>query len=194
MDVTETLGGSVWVGGDLTGKDSAEVGEGVVQGLVVDALVQVLDEDVTVTLLSVGRISLGPHDSARSALDLGVVQGVQGLLPVLLVREVDVGVAEGLLGDGVSADSDGRDVTGLGEDLVEIGLGDGRVQFTHVDRDQRRVGWSSGLGRGSWGVLDVQLGSSVCDLLHVGGGRGHCGSSFFSVYTWVDLWVFFRYS
>lgn len=58
------LGSALLVGSDLARKDSSESGKSVMEGLVVNGLVQVLDEDVALTGLAQGGVTLGPHDSA----------------------------------------------------------------------------------------------------------------------------------
>lgn len=60
----------------LAGQNVAERGEGVVQGLVIDRLVQVLNEDVPNTAFPQRRVTLGPHDAHRSAFDDVEVHGV----------------------------------------------------------------------------------------------------------------------
>ena len=65
VNETVALGPAMLVGGDLAREDVAESGESVVEGLVVDSLVQVLDEDVALTGLAEGGVTLGPHDAAR---------------------------------------------------------------------------------------------------------------------------------
>ena len=65
LEVDEAVAAAVGVlvGHDLAGEDVAEGGEGVVEGLVVDALVQVLDEDVAHAGLAERRVALRPHDA-----------------------------------------------------------------------------------------------------------------------------------
>jgi hypothetical protein len=74
--------------------------------LVVNSLVEVLDEDVTLAALPESRVTLAPHDTASTTLDKGVVEGVESALAVGGVEVVDVGVTERTTGDGVTADSD----------------------------------------------------------------------------------------
>lgn len=62
------LGVAPQVRGDLAGEDVAERGEGVMQGLVVDALVQVFDEDVAHSRLAEGGVAVAPHDAHGLAL------------------------------------------------------------------------------------------------------------------------------
>ena len=52
----------------LAREDVAECGERIVEGLVVDRLVEVLDVDVAHTGASQGRFVLGPHDAHRTSL------------------------------------------------------------------------------------------------------------------------------
>lgn len=64
----------------LAGEDVAKGGEGVVQGLVVNGLVQVLDEHVAHAGLPEGGVSLGPHDADGLPFHHVKVHGVQGSL------------------------------------------------------------------------------------------------------------------
>ena len=74
--------------------------------LVVNALVEVLDEDVPLTSLPERRVPLGPHDAAGLVLDERVVEVLKRALSVGSADVVDVGVPERTTGDGVTADSD----------------------------------------------------------------------------------------
>mmetsp|Transcript_28704 Transcript_28704/g.80238 ORF Transcript_28704/g.80238 Transcript_28704/m.80238 type:complete len:440 (-) Transcript_28704:666-1985(-) len=85
---------SLLVDGDLAGQNVAKVREGVVQSFMVNALVQVLDEDVAHPAAADGRITLRPHDPAWAPLNHGVVQRIEGALRVHGVVEVYVRVAE----------------------------------------------------------------------------------------------------
>ena len=60
----------------LAGKNITKGTEGVVECLVVDGLVQVLDKDVADARLSQRRVSLGPHDAHRTALQRVEIHGV----------------------------------------------------------------------------------------------------------------------
>ena len=64
----------------LAAKNVAKGGEGVVHGLVVDALVQVLDEDVADSGAPEGGVALAPHDADGPALQDVKVHGVQSAL------------------------------------------------------------------------------------------------------------------
>ena len=107
------------VGHDLATQDVPEEAEGVVQLLVVDALVEVLDEDVPGAGPPEGGIPLTPHDTAGFALDVGVIHRVEGTLGVVRLVVVDVGVSQRSAGDGVAADADGSDGTDGVEYLEE---------------------------------------------------------------------------
>lgn len=118
VDETVTSGSSSIVDGDLAGEDVSEGGEGVVESLkeergsrvseeerendrahvedthlVVNSLVEVLDEDVSLSSLPESRVSLGPHDSAGSSLDEGVVEGVKSSLSCRIEDEDEKGVS-----------------------------------------------------------------------------------------------------
>ena len=94
VNEAETAGGGALVDHDLAGEDVAEGAESVVEGLVVDAPVEVLDEDVADTGPAEGGVTLGPHDASGPALDHMVVQGVQSALSVVGGVEVHIGIAE----------------------------------------------------------------------------------------------------
>ena len=78
MDESVALGDSVGVAGHLAGGDAAKGGEGVMQRLVVDGLVEVLDEDVAKPALPAAGVAMRPHDADGLAIDGGEVEGVQG--------------------------------------------------------------------------------------------------------------------
>lgn len=61
----------------LAGQDVPESWEGVVQGLVVNGLVQIFDEDISHSWLAEGRVSLWPHDPDGLALHHIEVHRVQ---------------------------------------------------------------------------------------------------------------------
>ena len=56
MDKAVTLGAALLIVGDLAGEDVAKGTEGIVEHLVIDALVEVLDENVPLARLANGRI------------------------------------------------------------------------------------------------------------------------------------------
>lgn len=58
------LGAALLIGCDFAREDVAESGEGVMKGLVIDGLIQVLDEDVALTRLPKSGVTLRPHDPA----------------------------------------------------------------------------------------------------------------------------------
>lgn len=64
----------------LARQDVAKSREGVIEGLVVDGLVEIFDEDVAHATLPQRWIALGPHDAHRPALDHVEVHGVQRTL------------------------------------------------------------------------------------------------------------------
>ena len=65
---------------DFAGQNVAEGTEGVMQSLVVDALVQILDEDISHTGFAERRITVRPHDAQRLAIQRCVVQLLQSSL------------------------------------------------------------------------------------------------------------------
>lgn len=62
----------------LAGEDVAKGREGVVQGFVVNGLVEVLDKNIAHARLPEGGISLGPHDSDWLPFHHVKIHGVQG--------------------------------------------------------------------------------------------------------------------
>jgi hypothetical protein len=129
-----TLGVTVLILGNLAAQNVAKGSKGIMESLVVDGDIQVLDEDVALAGLAKGRITLGPHDAARTTLDDGVVEFLEGFLTIRSGVVVDIGVSKGATGDGVTADTDRGDSTDLGEELEEHGLSDGGVEFSDVKR------------------------------------------------------------
>ena len=61
----------------LAGENVAKGTKGVIECLVVDRLVEVLDEDVADTRTTKGRITLGPHNTTWTSLDVIEIHGVQ---------------------------------------------------------------------------------------------------------------------
>jgi len=106
VNETVSLGFSFVIHGNLTRKDVSEGREGIVEFLVANGVIQVLDEDISDTGLSDGWITLGPHDSARSARDWVVVEAVQCPFSIDNTVEIDIGVAQRPAGEGVSAHTD----------------------------------------------------------------------------------------
>jgi len=166
VDETVALGVAELILGDLAAENVTEGSKGVVQSLVVNGIVKVLDEDVALASLAQSRVTLGPHDTARLALDQGVVQVLEGALTVGGVVVVDVSIAEGAAGDGVTADTDRSNLTDGREELVQHGLGHGGVELADIEGS--RVGLvvgssalAGGLGGGSRGRSTVGLGRTV---------------------------------
>lgn len=78
VDESVALGGSGLVLGNLTAENVTEGREGVVHGLVVDVLIEVLYEDVAHARSAEGRVALGPHYADGTALYGVEVHGVEG--------------------------------------------------------------------------------------------------------------------
>lgn len=62
----------------LAGEDVAKVGKGVVEGLAVDRLLEVLDEDVAVAGAAQRRVAVRPHEAHGAALERLKVQLING--------------------------------------------------------------------------------------------------------------------
>jgi hypothetical protein len=122
------------VNSNLARKDVAEDREGVIKGLVVDGLVEVLDEDVPNTGLAKGGVAVAPHDAARAALDARIVHRIEGTLRVDGVVEVNVRVTQRAASYGVAAHAQRRNRTDGLEDFEEHSFGDFGVQVADVKR------------------------------------------------------------
>mmetsp|Transcript_3809 Transcript_3809/g.8731 ORF Transcript_3809/g.8731 Transcript_3809/m.8731 type:complete len:714 (+) Transcript_3809:141-2282(+) len=129
----EALGHAAAVAHDLRRGDVTELGEGVVQLLVVDGLVKVLDEDVADAALPLAWVALRVHDAHGLAVEGRVVQHLHSLPGVGGVGEVHVRVPERAPGDEITADPDAHDVAELVEELVELRLAHAWVQVSRVE-------------------------------------------------------------
>jgi hypothetical protein len=94
VNVAVALGVAVLIGSDLARKDVSEHGEGVEKTLVVDSRSQVLNEDVSDATLTKAGITLRPHNSAGSALNIREVHGIKCTLSILNVVEVHICVSK----------------------------------------------------------------------------------------------------
>jgi len=170
VNETIALGVSVLILSNLAAEDVAEGSKGVVESLVVDGNVEVLDEDIALAVLAESGITLGPHDAAGAALDESVVELLESLLAIAGGVVVDVGIAEGAAGDGVTADTDRGNGANLGEELEKHGLGDRGVELANVEGGGS-LGVRSGRVRG--GASSVGLALELAGS-HVGvdGGGG----------------------
>jgi hypothetical protein len=161
-----SLGVAILVLGNLAAQNVAKGGEGVVESLVVDSHIQVLDENVALASLAEGRVTLRPHDAARTTLDQSIVELFKRLLAVRSGVVVNVGIAERTTGDGVTADTDGSDRANLREELEKHGLGDGGIKLSDVERGgvlgvrSSRVGSRTRgvFGAGAYGGVNGRLG------------------------------------
>ncbi|RYH30301.1 hypothetical protein EON65_05660 [archaeon] len=120
--ISVALGDALVVRDDLARQDVAENREGIVQRLVVHRGSQVGNENVASAGLAQRGVTLRPHDTAGSAVDLVEVHGVQSALGILRVLEVHVGITERLLRNGITAQADGDHRTDLGEEVEQTGL------------------------------------------------------------------------
>lgn len=137
------------------------------ESLVVNALVEVLDEDVSLTSLPQSGVTLRPHDSARLTLDERVVEVLESPLAVGSVKVIDIGVTERSSSDGVTANTDASQLvsnplnqptaekpdlrsnrTDHVEDLEEHSLGDAGVELTNIEGGRNGVTTRGGGGRG----------------------------------------------
>lgn len=166
--------------------------------LVVNALVEVLDEDVSLASLPQGGVALRPHDSARLTLDERVVEVLESPLAVGGVEVVDIGVTERSSSDGVTANTDTSQLvsdplsqptaekpdlrsnrTDHVEDLEEHSLGNAGVELTNIEGGGNGVttGGSSGRGRcrsalGGSGLGGSRSRGGLSNRSRGGGGFG----------------------
>lgn len=173
VDETVALGVTEFILGNLAAENVAKGGESVMEGLVVNGIVKVLDEDVALASLAQSGVTLRPHDTAGLALDESIVQVLESALTISGVVVVDIGVTERATGDGITADTDGSDLADGGEELVEHGLGDGGVELTNIERSRVGLAGSGGsrLSNRSLGSRAGGLGSTVDGVLSGGSGR-----------------------
>ncbi|KAK8919492.1 hypothetical protein VCV18_008318 [Metarhizium anisopliae] len=153
MDKTIALGVAVLVLGNLAAQNVAKGSKGIMESLVVNRNIQVLDEDIALASLAESRVTLRPHDAARTALDEGVIELLQSLLSISSRVVIDVGIAQRATRDGITTDTDGGDSTDLGEELEEHGLGDRGIKLSDVERGGVLRMGSSGARSGSRGVF-----------------------------------------
>lgn len=134
FEVNETVAArlAIIISGDFARKDVAEKGKGIIQGLVVNGLVEVLHEHVGVTSLPQSGVPVRPHNTALLASDGGVVQGVQSTLSIGHVVEVDVGVTKRTASDRIPADANRGNGTDTVEDLIEHSFSDIGLQVANV--------------------------------------------------------------
>jgi len=189
VDKAVAFGTSALVCGDFAGKDISKRGEGIMESLVVDLFVEILNEDIALTGLAEGGVSLGPHDAACSTLDKGVVELLQSTFTVRSIEIVNISIAKRSASYSITANTNAGNRTDHVEDLEEHGLGDTGVKFSNIERGRRRRGHrrlgvigrrrrslSGGRGRSS-GLNRIALG---CDILR-NGGRRHFSFSFYSI-------------
>jgi hypothetical protein len=147
--------------------------------LVVNLLVKVLDEDVSLASLAESGVTLAPHDAAGAVLDQRVVEVLEGTLTVSRVEVVDVSVAERAAGNSVAADTDRSHRANEVEDLEEHGLSDGSVELADVERSRvaRLLGTRGGSGSGLSRLALAASGGSGGRSRGSSGRLGRGGSS-----------------
>merc|ERR1719222_875373 len=165
MNEAVAFGATVGILCNLAAEDVSEGREGVVHRLVVDALVQVLDEDVADTAPPKGRVTLAPHDTDGTSLEHVKVHRVEGTFGISGLLEVDVGVSKRAPGDHVPAHADGEDRPRRGELLKEHRLGDLRGEIATVERGHGVVGPRL-LALLPWGGPCLLSSLLCCCLLH----------------------------
>ena len=101
--------------------------------MAVDVPVEVFYKNVASATLPQAWITLAPHDSTRSPLDAGKVQGVESTFSIGNTVEVDITIAHRATGYTVATDASGSDVSDGIEDLVEHCFRDIRVKIANVE-------------------------------------------------------------
>jgi len=134
MNETVTKVLATGVRGDLARKDVTELAKGIAKLLVVNSLGQVLDENIANSGLAKSRVTVRPHDAARTTMNELVVHGIQSALSVVNTVEVNVRVTQGAAGVGVAADPDGGHLTNVVEHLKEKSFGNIGSEVTDVKR------------------------------------------------------------
>jgi len=133
VDETVAAAHTVVVSCDLAREDGTELGEDILKTHKIDRGFEALHEKVTLVAPTESRVTTAPHDTARLLLDALAVQGIDGLLGMLVVLEVHVTVAKRVLILHITADTDGHDQTAFLECLVKVGLGDIKTEITNVE-------------------------------------------------------------
>lgn len=124
--------GAVVIAHHFAGQDVPKCREQVEKGPVVYGFVQVFDEYVSNSGLPQAVIGLRPHEAERFAIDQIKVHGVQGPLGVRGEAEIDVAIAQGTAGLGVTADSGEAQGASRPELFIKHVLGHICVQVAHV--------------------------------------------------------------
>jgi hypothetical protein len=106
---------------------------------------KVLHKDVSNSRSTEGRITLAPHNAARLGLDHGVVHGVKSTLGITDLVKIDISIAKRTSGDGVTADTNGRNRTDGVKNLKQETFVDvwGKVSDVKGGGMERGIGWSS---------------------------------------------------
>mmetsp|Transcript_21873 Transcript_21873/g.46978 ORF Transcript_21873/g.46978 Transcript_21873/m.46978 type:complete len:220 (+) Transcript_21873:2179-2838(+) len=134
------LGFSAVVGGNLARQDVPEQGKRVIQSLVVDGAIQVLHKHVARATLAKTRVTVRPHDTALTALDGGIIQGVQGLLRVSDIVKVHVSVPQGRARPRIPAHADRGHAPNCVENLIQYRLSHISLQISDIQRSELIVG------------------------------------------------------
>jgi hypothetical protein len=110
------------------------VGENILKLDKSDALVKTLDKEVTLIALTLRGVTTRPHDTAWLTLEGLTIEGIKGLLSVLVRLEVDVGVAERILILHITANTNRQDGTTFLECIIDICFTNIITKITNVKR------------------------------------------------------------
>jgi hypothetical protein len=157
------------VSGDLAGQNVTKHGESIIKLLVVDGLGQMIDENITETGATEGRIAVRPHNAARLVADVLEVEQIKSALGIVNAVEVDISITERSASGGVAADTNGGNRTNSVENLEQKSLSHIRSQITDIQRS----GGIRGSGRGGRLLSSSGGGGGRAGGGSSGGGRGH---------------------
>mmetsp|Transcript_7336 Transcript_7336/g.24627 ORF Transcript_7336/g.24627 Transcript_7336/m.24627 type:complete len:601 (+) Transcript_7336:467-2269(+) len=102
------------------------------QRLVINILVQVLDEDIPDTRSSHRRVALRIQHPDRLPIDHLKIQHINRVRRVIGALEIHIRVPERAARDQVAADANGNHGPERAKLFVQLRLGDGRFEITHV--------------------------------------------------------------
>jgi len=132
LDETIAKASTIILGLNLARINATKVRENILELDEGNALVKVLDKDITFTALTLRRIAARPHDTARLALEGFTIKSIKSLLGILRALIIDVSVTKRTLILHITANTDGKDVTAFLESIIDIRLTNIRAEITNI--------------------------------------------------------------
>mmetsp|Transcript_8527 Transcript_8527/g.12160 ORF Transcript_8527/g.12160 Transcript_8527/m.12160 type:complete len:356 (-) Transcript_8527:151-1218(-) len=133
MNVSVSLGRSrLSVGDNLAGKNISKQRKGIVELLVVNALIEILDKDISNSRATEGGIPLTPHDTTGLSLNIGEIHRVECTLGIRELVKINIRVPEGTTSDCIATDTDGGDGSHRVENFKEKSFVDLVCNVSHV--------------------------------------------------------------